>query len=112
MTIEDETGVANIIVWPKVFERLRPIVIGARFVCVTGKYQNESGVIHIVADKIEDLTPMLGALSQHSAAVDTLARADEVKRPQNERPKQKAPDLFTAADPDLRRVLPQGRNFQ
>ncbi len=57
MTLEDETGVANIIVWPKAFERLRAIVIGARFVAVTGKLQNEAGVIHIIADRMEDLTP-------------------------------------------------------
>ena len=111
MTLEDETGVANIIVWPKVFERLRSIVIGARFICVTGKYQNEAGVVHIVADRIEDLTPMLGSLSQRGGAIDTLARADEVKRPQNERSKAKAPDLLAHADPDFRRVLPRGRNF-
>ncbi len=43
MTLEDETGVANVIVWPKAFERLRPIVLGARFVAVTGKLQNEVG---------------------------------------------------------------------
>ena len=58
MTLEDETGVANVIVWPKAFERLRAIVLGARFVAVTGKLQNEQGVIHVVADRMEDLTPM------------------------------------------------------
>ena len=52
MTLEDETGVANIIVWPKVFERLRAIVLGARFVAVTGKLQSEQGVIHIVAERM------------------------------------------------------------
>src|SRR5262245_31613284 len=56
MTIEDETAVANVIVWPKVFERLRPIVLGARYVAVTGCVQEESGVIHVVAEKLEDLT--------------------------------------------------------
>ncbi len=111
MTLEDETGVANIIVWPKVFERLRSIVIGARFICVTGKYQNKAGVIHIVADRIEDLTPMLGSLSQRGGVIDTLARADEVKRQQNERSKEKALDLLAHADPDFQRVLPRGRNF-
>ncbi|MGC9958318.1 MAG: error-prone DNA polymerase [Roseiarcus sp.] len=60
MTLEDETGIANVIVWPKAFERLRAIVLGARFVAVTGKLQSESGVIHIVAERMDDLTPMLG----------------------------------------------------
>ena len=49
MTIEDETAVANIIVWPKMFERFRPVVLGARYVAVTGELQHESGVIHVVA---------------------------------------------------------------
>ena len=43
MTLEDEAGVANVIVWPKAFERLRAIVLGARFVAVTGKLQSEQG---------------------------------------------------------------------
>ncbi len=51
MTLEDESGVANVIVWPKVFEKLRPIVIGARFVAVSGRLQNEAGVIHVVAER-------------------------------------------------------------
>ncbi len=51
MTIEDETGIANIIVWPHTFERFRPVVLGARLVSVTGKMQSESGVIHVVSDK-------------------------------------------------------------
>ena len=82
MTLEDETGVANIIVWPKAFERLRAIVIGARFVAVSGKLQNEMGVIHIIAERMEDLTPMLGQLSDEGRDIVTLAPSDEVRRPQ------------------------------
>ena len=112
MTLEDETGVANIIVWPKLFEKLRAIVIGARFVAVTGKYQNESGVIHIVAERIDDLTHLLSKISREGGAIDTLARADEIRRPQGPREKQPAPDLFGGADAPVRDVLPKGRNFQ
>ena len=72
MTLEDETGVANIIVWPKVFERLRAIVLGARFVAVTGKLQSEQGVIHIVAERMNDLTPMLGLLSEAGPTIGAL----------------------------------------
>ncbi|MGE0063085.1 MAG: error-prone DNA polymerase [Xanthobacteraceae bacterium] len=64
MTMEDETGIANIIIWPRVFETFRPQVLGARLVSVTGALQNEQGVIHVVADNIEDLTPMLRRLSE------------------------------------------------
>ena len=49
MTLEDETGIANTILWPRMFERFRPIVMGARLISVTGELQNEKGVIHIVA---------------------------------------------------------------
>ena len=49
MTLEDETAIANTIVWPRVFESFRPIVLGARLISVTGKLQNEYGVIHVVA---------------------------------------------------------------
>ena len=82
MTLEDEAGIANIIVWPKAFERLRALVIGARFVAVTGKLQNEAGVIHVIAERMEDWTPTLGQLSDEGRCIETLAHADEVKRPQ------------------------------
>jgi error-prone DNA polymerase len=81
MTIEDETAVANVIVWPKVFERLRPVVLGARYVAVTGSVQEESGVIHVVAEQLEDLTYLLARLAEHGAEIDGLARCDEVRRP-------------------------------
>ena len=140
MTIEDETGTANIIVWPKIFERLRTVVIGARFVSVTGRLQNESDVIHVVADHVQDLTPMLSLLSNAgSADLSPLARADEIKRPPTgdprgrlgspgsraarppslaiETPKSvesRRPDeaALQISRPDIHRVLPKGRNFQ
>ena len=81
MTIEDETAIANVIVWPKVFERLRPVILGARYVAVTGLVQEESGVIHVVAEQLEDLTHFLAQLADHGAKIDGLARCDEVRRP-------------------------------
>jgi error-prone DNA polymerase len=63
MTLEDETAVANTILWPRTFEAYRPVVMGARLVSVTGVLQNEKGVIHIVADHFEDLSPLLRTLS-------------------------------------------------
>jgi error-prone DNA polymerase len=84
MTIEDESAVANIIVWPKVFERFRPVVLGARYVAVTGPVQHESGVIHVVTEQLEDLTPLLARLAETPIKDEALARGDEVKRPVNE----------------------------
>jgi error-prone DNA polymerase len=90
MTVEDETAMANIIVWPKTFERLRPVVLGARYVSVRGKVQEECGVIHVVAEHIEDLTHLLGHLTEHGAEIDALARCDEVRRPVEELRKARA----------------------
>ncbi len=127
MTLEDEAGVANVIVWPKAFERLRAIVLGARFVAVTGKLQNEQGVIHVVADRMEDLTPMLGLLSEAGETIDPIARADEVKRPQMTMAQKRQGNRFAAPprldDPrapptlpletaEVRKAMPAGRNFQ
>jgi error-prone DNA polymerase len=84
MTIEDETSIANLIVWPKTFERFRPIVLGARYICATGKMQQQSGVIHVVADKLEDLTSLLGQLMEDEPPIESYARADEVKGQQSD----------------------------
>ena len=81
MTIEDESAVANVIVWPKIFERVRPVVLGARYVAVSGRVQSEAGVIHVVAEQLEDLTVWLAQLAEHGADIEGLARADEVRRP-------------------------------
>ena len=105
MTIEDESGVANAIVWPKVFEAQRAQVIGARFVAITGRLQNEAGVIHVVAEHVEDLSPMLGLLSSHGGEVSALANADEVKRPNERDPREKQAARRAAS------VMPSGRNF-
>mgnify|MGYP001167377645 CR=1 FL=1 len=111
MTIEDETGIANAIVWPKLFEKLRATVIGARFVTISGKYQRESDVIHIIAEHIEDLTPLLGKLSGEAGGIETRARADAARRPKLPRASNPAPDLF-ADEAGVHDVLPRGRNFQ
>jgi hypothetical protein len=50
-------------------------------VAVTGRVQEESGVIHVVADALEDLTHWLAQLAEHGANIDSLARCDEVRRP-------------------------------
>ncbi|PTE07577.1 error-prone DNA polymerase [Mesorhizobium helmanticense] len=95
LTLEDEQAVANVIFWERTFTRYRPIVMGARFVRVTGKLQSESDVIHIVAEKIEDLTPWLATLLEENAPVV-----------QNDRR-----DIATLSG-KAERVMPRGRNFQ
>jgi error-prone DNA polymerase len=121
LTIEDETGVANVIVWPKVFEVLRPVVLGGRFIAISGRLQRESTVMHVVAERAEDYTSWLAGLSNGTGEIGGLARADEVRRPilepRPKRPKHadELPDLFgvvPSATGDVRGVLPKGRNFQ
>jgi error-prone DNA polymerase len=74
MTLEDETSIANVIVWPKIFEEFRPIVMGARFVSISGKVQNESNVVHLIAEKLEDITFLLRRLNTlGTPAVTSLA---------------------------------------
>jgi error-prone DNA polymerase len=84
MTIEDETAVANIIVWPKTFERFRPIIMGARYLAISGELQKESDVIHVVARRLDDLTWLLARLTEDAPPIEALARADAVKRPHDE----------------------------
>jgi error-prone DNA polymerase len=59
MTLEDETDIANVIVWPKVFEKNRRTVMTARFLAVRGRLQRAGLVIHVVAESFIDLSAML-----------------------------------------------------
>jgi error-prone DNA polymerase len=125
MTLEDETGIANTIVWQRTFEAFRPIVLGARLISVTGRLQNEKGVIHVVADELRDLTLLLRRLSEDHHCVDATAPADHVRRPLTERHRHPRAgdslvtllkedpallDEFTPAS-QTAKVMPKGRNF-
>jgi error-prone DNA polymerase len=63
MTLEDETDIANIIVWPKVFAKNRRIVMTSRFVAVRGRLQRAGIVVHVVAQSFVDLTSELRRLT-------------------------------------------------
>jgi error-prone DNA polymerase len=81
MTIEDETGVANSVIWPKVLERERVVVMGARLVVVHGRVQRHEDIIHIVAERLEDRSDWLHLLTDDDADIQVpIANADEVKR--------------------------------
>ncbi|TPN69141.1 DNA polymerase III subunit alpha [Mesorhizobium sp. B1-1-1] len=94
LTLEDDEAVANVIFWQRTFDRFRPIVMGARFVKVTGKLQSESDVVHIVAEKIEDLTPWLTVLLEEAAPAVPAGQ-----------------DIARLSD-KAEKVMPRGRNFQ
>jgi error-prone DNA polymerase len=82
MTLEDETGVANTIVWPKTLEAYRRVVMSARLILVRGRVQRHEGIIHVVCRSLEDQTGWLGRLMEDGEALmPPIARADEVSRP-------------------------------
>jgi error-prone DNA polymerase len=60
ITLEDESGVANAIVWERIFEAHRRIVLAGAMIEIEGRLQREGQVMHIVADRIADLTDLLG----------------------------------------------------
>jgi error-prone DNA polymerase len=66
--LEDETGVANLIIWPPIFERFRRTALGATLLYCRGRLQREEGVIHVVAEDLRDFTPRLHTLRERSAA--------------------------------------------
>jgi error-prone DNA polymerase len=63
ITLEDETGIANLVVWPDAFERYRKVVMGARLIEVQGRIEYDEDVLHVIAADLVDATPMLHALS-------------------------------------------------
>lgn len=83
LTLEDETGIANVVVWPKVYERFRRAVIAGRLLRITGQVQREGSVIHLVAWRIENLGALLDRLGLPPDPAG--ARADETRRQVAER---------------------------
>jgi error-prone DNA polymerase len=77
LTLEDETGIVNVVVWPKVFERWRRVVMTAQFLAVRGKIQREGLVIHVVAEELIDLTHMLKTLGTGEARAQPSAAENE-----------------------------------
>jgi error-prone DNA polymerase len=74
LTLEDEEGIVNVIVWPKVFENNRRIVMTSQFLLVRGKVERQGLVIHVVADALIDLTGELGALGDGEAALPNTSK--------------------------------------
>ncbi|RIJ16787.1 error-prone DNA polymerase [Henriciella mobilis] len=112
ITLEDETGIANLVVWPNVFERFRAVVMGARIMFVKGRVQRADNVTHIVAEQLIDRTDDLGLLSETTLSDPlrhALDRADEVVRPIPDRKGPEPRSLHT--HPRNVRVIPKSRDF-
>ena len=80
ITLEDETGVVNLVVWPDLMAKQRRVIMGARLMEVRGRVEYDDEVIHVIAHHLTDATDRLHALSDDMLNVQT-ARADHVKHP-------------------------------
>ncbi|HHX89086.1 MAG TPA: error-prone DNA polymerase [Paracoccus sp.] len=105
LTLEDETGVSNIVVWPKIYARFRRIVMGGRLLRVTGRLEREGIVTHLIADRIEDHSYRLADLGHplESAVGITRPEADDAPRPARyaaraHHPREQAKRLFPSRD--------------
>jgi error-prone DNA polymerase len=103
ITLEDETGVVNIVVWPNLMERQRKVIMGARLMEVRGRVEYDDEVIHVIAAHLADASGDLNRLSDDLLAPE-VARADHVTRP-----------LQGSRDPGRHprdvRVIPKSRDF-
>lgn len=75
VTLEDETGVVNVIVWRKIYEAFRRAVISGRLLRVTGRLQRAHSVTHVIAETVEDISPMLDLLLAEQGRQDDPAFA-------------------------------------
>ncbi|MFT6452999.1 MAG: error-prone DNA polymerase [Halocynthiibacter sp.] len=105
LTLEDETGVSNVVVWPKVYEQFRRVVMGGRLLRVTGYLQREGIVVHLIAQQIEDMSHCLTELGHPMDEVigETLPQADDTPRPRKRparamHPRDQAKRLFPSRD--------------
>ena len=104
LTLEDETGSSNIIVWNRIYHRFRRAVMQGRLLRVTGRWQREGAVTHLIAWTIEDLSWQLDEMGM--PADTSSPRADEGKRPVPERsplprarhPRDQAKQIFPSRD--------------
>ncbi|MEM8876643.1 MAG: error-prone DNA polymerase [Pseudomonadota bacterium] len=103
MTLEDETGIVNVVLWTRKFESFRPVVMGAKLALVHGHVQkSKEGVIHLMATSIYDRTATLQSLSELDGPPFTPSRADEVIRPQPPRGYNHPRNV---------RIIPKSRDF-
>jgi error-prone DNA polymerase len=119
MTIEDETGIANTVIWAKTLERFRKVVMTARLVLVRGRIQRHEDIIHVVAARLEDRSDWLYDLSEQARDLKIpTANADEVKRPDPGSARSPAHPRFARHPREertipktLEAILPRSRDF-
>jgi error-prone DNA polymerase len=113
MTLEDETGIANIVVWPKVMEHFRKEVMGARLILIEGTIQSSpEKVVHLVAEKLFDRSHEMTRLSDNLVARPALPPAASPAEPLND-DRREHPDnpAQKIRHPRNVRILPRSRDF-
>ena len=99
ITIEDETGVANLVIWPSLYEQQRRVVLGASLLVVDGRVQREGEVVHIVAERLHDGSDLLASLGRRGEFRLPHGRGDEVYR--GSKPDARTPKARDIYIPDL-----------
>ncbi|WP_408591150.1 error-prone DNA polymerase [Novosphingobium sp.] len=105
ITLEDETGVINLVIWPDLKEKQRKVVMGARLMEVRGRVEYDDEVIHVIAAHLTDASAELSRLSDIPLE-PAMARADEVNRPL---PHRALP--ASRGHPRNTRIIPKSRDF-
>lgn len=101
LTIEDQTGPANIVVWPKLFEKRRQFLLGTSMMAINGRIQREGDVVHLVAQQLFDLSSDLFSLAVRDVAFKlTASPGDEF-----------APSSLRGGDSRDRAPLPKLRDM-
>jgi error-prone DNA polymerase len=79
ITIEDETGIANLVIWPKLYEKQRRVILSAGMLGVNGRIQREGDVVHLVAQQLTDLSESLASIGNRELAfLPPHGRGDEL----------------------------------
>ncbi len=98
LTLEDETGIANLILWPSVFERQRSLVLSASMLACHGRLQREGEVMHVITERLEDLSPLLRSVGQRGEAFPVpVGRGDGVRHgspDQRHEPRPKVKEVY------------------
>ncbi|GGE07864.1 error-prone DNA polymerase [Rhizobium anhuiense] len=120
ITIEDETGPANLVVWPSLFEKRRRIVLGSSMMAINGRIQREGDVVHLVAQQLFDLSGDLSGLADRDSEFklptgrgDEFAHGSPGSPDSRDRPKPVPPhprDIFVR-DLHIDTLKVKGRNF-
>jgi len=102
MTLEDETGIANAIIWPRVLERDRAILMASRLIRIRGRVQRADDIIHVVAGRLIDCTGLL----------ERLARGKTDERLSGDRKIPIRPEANPLTHPRNVRLIPKSRDFR